>query len=311
MKRKKIIRIGTATFFAIAIVYTTLHLFTVKTYHSCISITFNQSNIPLALVDIQGEKYALAIDLGDKFSLSLNRHALKNLGKMPHSPLHNRDAWGKSYETQAYILSKIKIGDLSFNDVIVAEVNEAFVKNTTLWAETDNLEELLKDRFGTIGRGLLGELNLLLDVKNSLIFVSNNIKKLKKDGYNLEQLIKVPFETGRTGVVLSINTDIGTIKLSIDTGSTVSLLRSSLFQDEKLNAQKHGLPVYATSKFQIGNKDFGNTNLYLFDMTPELNEIDGVLGMDFLKNHVVYIDYKNKVVYIGDSLSRIEESRKL
>ena len=214
MKRKNFL-ILTGSFFCVVIVSVVLRLFIINTYHFHIPITLDKSNIPETLVEIQGKKYSIAIDLGDKFALSLNKHALKKLQKKPHDSLQNRDAIGKSYETSAYILSKIKLGDLIFDDVVVAEVNEEFVKNTTLWADTDNLEELLNDRFGTIGRALLERLNLLLDVQNSSFFVSNDIKKLKENGYDLNQLVQISFEIGRTGVILPVKTEMGLIRLSI------------------------------------------------------------------------------------------------
>lgn len=310
MKRKNFL-ILTGSFFCVVIVSVVLRLFIINTYHFHIPITLDKSNIPETLVEIQGKKYSLAIDLGDKFALSLNKHALKKLQKKPHDSLQNRDAIGKSYETSAYVLSKIKLGDLIFDDVVVAEVNEEFVKNTILWADTDNLEELLNDRFGTIGRALLEKLNLLLDVQNSSFFASNDIKKLKENGYDLNQLVQISFEIGRTGVILPVKTEMGLIRLSIDTGSTVSLVRSSIFQGIGIKNEKHGFPIYTTSMFEIGSKNFGSMNLYLFDITPELHEIDGVLGMDFVKNHVIYIDYKDKVLYIGNSKPRIQDSKKM
>ena len=88
-------------------------------------------------------------------------------------------------------------------------------------------------------------------------------------------------------------------------------MRSSIFQGIGIKNEKHGFPIYTTSMFEIGSKNFGSMNLYLFDITPELHEIDGVLGMDFVKNHVIYIDYKDKVLYIGNSKPRIQDSKKM
>lgn len=307
MKRKFLVIVAGSCF----VILFALHFFNVKTYHSHVPISLDKSNIPTTLVEIQGRKYSLAIDLGDKFALSLNKQALKKLQKKPHDSLVHRDASGKAYETSAYVLAKIKLGDLIFDDVVVAEVNEDFVKNTTLWADTDNFEELLKDRFGAIGRALLEKLNLLLDIQNSSFFISNDIKKLKESGYDLNQLVQISFEIGRTGIILPVKTEIGSIKLSIDTGSTVSLLRSSILQGIAIKNKKYGFHIYTTSMFEIGSKNFGTMNLYLFDLTPELHEIDGILGMDFLKNHVIYIDYKNRVLYIGDNKSRIQDRKKI
>ena len=41
-------------------------------------------------------------------------------------------------------------------------------------------------------------------------------------------------------------------------------------------------------------------DLYIYDLIPQFGEINGILDMNFLKDHVVYIDYKDKFIYIGD-----------
>jgi hypothetical protein len=72
-------------------------------------------------------------------------------------------------------------------------------------------------------------------------------------------------------------------------------------QDQECATDERGFSFFNTRKFSIGNNDFGSKNLFLYDIVPELQEIDGLLGMDFLKNHVVYIDYKSRTVYIQDN----------
>ena len=105
---------------------------------------------------------------------------------------------------------------------------------------------------------------------------------------------------GPFGGVFSVNTDMGVIRLSIDTGASGTFVRSSRLEGREVHKIDHTLPVFTSSTFVIGGKDFGSMDLHLLNIAPEWHEIDGLLGMDFLENHVVYIDNQKNVVYIGE-----------
>jgi hypothetical protein len=310
LMKKRIVYIGIVLFLILAIEIV-WEPFKRKTYYIPIPTKLSIGNIPLIEVDIQDTKYSLKMDLGSKFQLSLSKCILNQLNKKNAGMLLSRDMLGNAYETPAYLIPKIKIGDFSYVDILANEESDDFVLNTIFWMDTNKSKDPFEDQTGTIGRGLLEKRNLLLDFYNSIVFISNDIKRLKKAGYHLEDFKKCFFDIGRTGLILTINTDMGEIRFSLDTGSTVSFIRPSFAPNFTSERKKYGLLFITTSIFEIAGKDFGNMNLYLQNITPELNEIDGILGMDFLKNHIVYIDYKDKVVYIGDSTLGLQESKKM
>lgn len=274
--------------------------FTTKQYSS-IPVVFGPSDVPRTEVEIQGKKYPLEIDFGSKFQLVLNHDILNNLKKNQKGTLPSRDARGNMYTSPAYQLQKIQVGTHVFKDVIVKERDEEQVLNSVIYTENGR-DEILNQKVGLVGRALLEKMNLLLDFKNSVMFECNSIKDIEQIGYSVIKLTSSPFDVGRTGFILTINTDIGNVRLSLDTGSTVSMIRSSFVKEGLPKKQEFGLSCITTQLFEIGNRNFGGMNLYLYDITPELHEIDGLLGMDFLKNHVLFIDYKNKMIYVGDSI---------
>lgn len=300
VKKKKRVYVG-IVFLLISTMVMMWNHFQRKTYHVPIPTRLSVGNIPLLEVDIQNAKYSLKMDLGSKFQLTLSKRVLNQLNKKNAGTLLSRDMHGNSYETPAYLISQIKVGDFCRRDVLVNEESDDFVLNTTFWMDTNKSKDPFEDQIGTIGRGLLEKRNLLLDFYNSIVFISNDINRFNESGYHLKDLTKCSFEIGRTGIILTIITDIGATRFSLDTGSTISFIRSSFVKNSSGENNKYGIPFITSSIFEIAGKDFGNMNLYLQNITPELSEIDGILGMDFLKNHVVYIDYKDKVLYIGDS----------
>jgi hypothetical protein len=251
--------------------------------------------LPLIKVEIDGDIYPIVIDLGSKFSLSLDKKTLTKLNKKNHGVVEWRDLKGNYYHSNAYILPKIQVGDLAWNDVIANEELEDFLSNTTLW---NTHETIPNDKVGYLGRPLLLRYKLLIDVANSLLVISNDQNKLSEMGYEIKKMIKVPLEEG-AGIILKVETDIGIQKYGIDTGATINLARASLFSDKE-QGQDKGMRTYSSQRCVIGDHDFKKTMFYLIDITPELKDIDGCLGMDFLKNHVVYIDYPNRTAYIAD-----------
>lgn len=274
-----------------------------KIYYTNVPVRFGPAGTPLLHVEIEGKEYCVEVDLGSKFQLTLDREIVNQLNKKPCGTVVSHDMKGRRYETLAYRIKSVQIKDLSFSNVKIDEESKDFVRDTIFWMSPHQNSKGFEHRIGTIGRALLKKRNLLLDFPKSLIFITNDLKRLKKEGYELENLEKISLEVGKRGTILLADTDFGKLRLVIDTGSTTSLLRASfLSKNQSTAGKKYDLPFVVTSKFIIGGKDFGPINLCLIDITPELHEFDGILGMDFLKHHIVYLDYVKKIAYIGKSV---------
>lgn len=259
-------------------------------YFSCLNIQISPYSIPTTQIKIEEKEYSVKIDLGSKFPLVLTHESLLNLrNKEKKEKVKWKNFKGKSFSANSYLLSKVKLGDITLSNILVHENNLEFRKSACF---AGNSEEYPQN----IGRPLFEKFKILLDCKNNKLFISNDLKKLKKKDYDISTFIRVPCKWGRTGLILEVETDLGKKNLSIDTGFTVSSLRSSA--EIKNIGKKYNLPIFTTKKFIIGDKDYGASDLFLLDITPELNELDGILGMDFIKNHVMYIDFPAKVVYI-------------
>lgn len=240
----------------------------------------------------------MELDLGSILPLAIHKSVLNHLDRSPYGSMMFLDMKGRSYEAPAYALSSIEMSGLVFNNVIAKEESEDFVLNSIFSEKNKKNIEDCKDTAGRIGCGLFSDKNLLLDFDYSLFFVSNDLQKLKNLCYNLEEFAKVPYTSDRHFVILKFNTDEGEMRFALDTGCTVCFIRSSLIPHIQSLDKKNGLSFISTKKFEIGGMDFGPLDLYPYDISPELSELDGFLGMDFLLNHVIYIDRENKQVYV-------------
>jgi hypothetical protein len=268
------------------------------TYHMRLPIHFTASETPYTEIEIEGKSYPVLFDLGFDCALKLQRSVIDEIQKKAIGPASFLDLHGKKYNTIKYQLSKVKLSSLEFKNVEAREENIDFrTKGSVLY--WNDKEEPPREFVGTLGRELLKQVNILLDFSHALVFFSNRLKEIKKSGYDIDAWIKVPFKLDSQGVILNIGTDLGVKRFALDTGASITIFRSSDVENQTALTMRFGMKILPTSKFVIGGKDFGKINLYLRDITPKLDNLDGVLGMDFLSKHQIYLDFRKKVAYIN------------
>lgn len=264
------------------------------------------TNQPRTEVVIEGKKYPLMIDLGSSSRLTLRTEILNNIQKSFLRTTKRFDIKGNEYVLPVYLLRNLNIKNMALKNIeAIDEGNDFLAKGAVLYdASGISKDEAAQDKPGRIGRKLFTDVraNLFLDFHRSLVFVCCHLTDRKKDGYLMTKFVWVPFELDEaTGIVVRIDTDLGVKKFLLDTGSTKSALKSTVAQGVNCEEWRPGFYSYHSSKFLFGEKDFGGIDLLLVEMGSVLESIDGIIGMDFLKNHTAYIDFQNKRLYLGKS----------
>ncbi len=268
---------------------------TFKSGAPSVPMVLSPSSTPLVITEISGKKYHLLLDLGAYDQLVLNQEILGQSEKEAYGETHWMDFKGNRYKSNKYLLPQIKIGGVRFVDVFVKEDSEAYRKSVTLWTDPDD-DPI---RWGNIGRAFLRRMNcLLMDFPKLKMYFNQPLTDLQQEGYQIDNFVSLPVEITRNGIILEFETDIGPKKFILDTGSTITLVKAPLIENRACSSEDHGILYFTTSKFAIGGKDFGNMRLHQFESFSDSWDVDGVLGMDFLKNHVIIIDFRSKVVYI-------------
>lgn len=200
---------------------------------------------------------------------------------------------GYRYDRAMFEVSGVKISEFYVPKMKVLEETSDFQIHGVI---TGDLKDLTY--YGRIGREAFDGKNFLLDFPHSKMIICKNFKDLAKDGYNLENFIKVPFKMERIGICIPVETDVGEQILLLDTGASLCFLRPPL-EKEKLSIDPSlSAPIWRSQTLTLSGHEFGPRNFTLFEISPILDEIDGVLGNDFLKEHAVYIDMKKSVAYI-------------
>ncbi|MBX9745087.1 MAG: hypothetical protein K2X08_07765 [Chlamydiales bacterium] len=330
-----------------------------STTPEAIPIVTSNKGTPLAMIEIQGEKYPLKLDLGAKAFLMLDQSLISKIDLTKYGSTKWIDLRGNAYQTPRYLASKIKIGRTVFNDVLLEEQPVEFSQNTFFFipntiqkiktekSKTINNEPMDYTQqmsvegnatMGAIGRPILKRKNLLLDFPHKRFYLLQDNHSLKDCGICLEKMIKVPFIKSQSGIVFSIKTDLGELRFLLDTGTTLTLIRASLLENHvqrsdwdtknrvkplQLNPDKKDssldqmtnegeafqnsrnptkplVTAFETQKFAISGVDLGKSLLYAFELSEEISDIDGVLGMDFLGLHQIYIDYFNSTLYLSE-----------
>jgi hypothetical protein len=263
-----------------------------------IPMKFDVSDVPLIEIEIEGSIYPVMLDLGSYTQVSLEQEILKKISKKPLGIAQFGDIKGNNYESQKYLIPEIKIGNSIFSEVIVKEENDDFKKNCVLWDYSDAIP--LKRR-GVIGRSLLKRQNILLDFPHSGMLFVENIDSLKDVGFSIQDMLAVPFTMTSLGIILNIETDIGTKQFLLDSGFTISVIRASQCKNISFQKDRRGCDYFSTSQFIIEGNNFANMPLHLLDLPADMNEIDGILGMNFMRHHAIYFDFRNRILYIGEN----------
>lgn len=240
-------------------------------YLVSIPVTYNENDHPFIPIQIENRTYEIPIKIGSRFPLFLNQKTLEEIHKVPSGITEWQDTQDGKYEAPAYLIPKITVGELTVKNVIA----------------TQTMSEGTEDN--ALGKYLGGEFNLLLDFPHSRIVPCHSFSKLKAEGFATDDWIQIPLEAHRTGVVFNVETDIGTLKFLINTGLKLTVIRKSLTNKQQ--------PL-VSSIFYIGKRPFTDITLHPTYIPECLNDIDGFIGMDFLKKCAIYLNYSAKIAYI-------------
>ena len=255
---------------------------------------------PRTVVEIEGNIYRLLIDSGSASCLTLEKELLDKLQDkefLQEAIIIN--AVGEKHLIQTYRIPQVKVWYLKITDV---EIENATRGVTVDGPSNLTYEQVLEHRPGLIGRELLKMTNWFMDFHNYAMFACKQITSRKKNGYHLDKLVQIPFLIdSKQGIILEIGTDLGVKRFMLDTGASCNFIKPSVIGDQICEDQVRGMQAYTSSKFVLGNKDFGIVKFGLFEIPAFFGNLDGILGMDFFNEHVVYLDFEKKIAHIGRS----------
>lgn len=257
------------------------------------------SGCPIVSLQIEEKKYPLELDLGSKISLSLQNRVLKKIKKTQDGTSRRLDYQGNRYETPCYLIPKASLHTFSASKIRAQEESYSFLNSSLLYSNTGRkAEEIAYSYFGRLGLDFFSHHNFLIDCQNAHLILCKKIEDLRGDGYKIENFAVGSFTLSPGGILLNIDTDLGALKMILDTGSTHTFIRSSLLDGKNYSMSHLNIPMLHTSKFVLNGIHCGPFDLYSMNIPASFAFTDGLLGMDFLKHHALFFDFETQCVYI-------------
>lgn len=255
-----------------------------------IPVGFTSAKTPYVQVDIEKRGYLLEIDTGSDSIVVLSKKVLDQIDKQPYGSVSWTDYKGSTYNSILYEIPEMWLGQCRISHPIVKEDAKGFHANSTV-SETTPFSDPISGRFGW---RILEGLNIVFDFGHQSLFLVRSLRSFPKA---MEGFIEVPFELTDTGIVFIVETDMGPLRCLFDTGASISLIRPQFASRKQITTSPEGLNWVKSSYVKIGDLHFSEMAFYLIDFTDKFN-IDGALGMDFISEHLFYIDLHEKKVMI-------------
>lgn len=254
---------------------------------------FPISNRPSVEIEIEGKAYSCLVDLGSPHAFDLHEKYLSQIkGKLDAGESKYYDAKGALFTTEKYLVPKIKLESLCFNDILVYQENAEFLNKDSghwrsIWNRLLHQVELITLK-GRIGRTLFQDKNCLFDFSRSAIFLLGDLPaSFGAAGYFIDQFIALPFQMENCGIVLTMETEEGRKRFCLDTGTTHSVLRCA----------SSDMQTRVETTLKSEDRDLGQWSFQAYPLSEKL-PCDGILGVDFFKKHAIAFSFHNQTAYI-------------
>jgi hypothetical protein len=294
MKKSKLMALLSGTLFL-----TILGIFTpslaANSNEIILPLKFSSQGFPIVSIQVQGHDIPLIFDSGAHHnSIVLNNALVKKLN-LKMTPTNKKacghDDTGKETCLKTYVISEIKLGNMAMHNMPCQLMNK-------LWGghydEGFILFEASKN--GVVGLDLLRQFNVLVDYKNSRAILTK-LGEYPRQYKDIKNWSQIPF-SDKYGITTSSKINNINTNLVWDTGANDSIIKSTskVFLG-KTSCESISNPscFFETTTFTNGNKQLPKIKFFI--QKDEL-PFDGLIGSSFFKEHIVFFDFKNKLVLV-------------
>ncbi|OCG09606.1 hypothetical protein A9G15_00690 [Gilliamella apis] len=249
-------------------------------------------NLPLIMMDFQGEQIAMTLDTGSKIALHLPMDLINKIpNKTENSEkIRSIDLSGGVTELKSFIVNKLELNSFTFNKVQVVEYKDwglVISSDPTI----DDSEDTDEDK-PVIGLGLFDGNVLTINYPESNITISDDTSTDLNPNW-----VAIPFDLNDEGLVVTLSDGIKNYKMVLDTGATVSLIKQQSLSPESIKISDPE-DDFKSISLDVNNVANDSVLPIIIDSFPNEFQSDGLLGADFLSENRVKIDFKNKQMWI-------------
>ena len=255
-------------------------------------LTFDDKyNLPLIMINYQGEKIQMILDTGSNIALHLPMDLINKIpNKIENSEkIRSVDLLGNITEIKLFVIDRLSLNSFVFKNVKVAEYKKW---GLIISSENSNKSENTNEDKYVIGLGLFDDYVLTINYPESNITISDDIAT------NLTpQWIAIPFDLNGEGLVVNLSDGIKNYKMVLDTGATVSLIKQQSLSPKSIKISDPE-DNFKSISLDVNNVANDSVLPIIIDSFPNEFQADGLLGADFLSKNRVKIDFKNKQMWI-------------
>ena len=249
-------------------------------------------NLPLIMMDFQGEQIAMTLDTGSKIALHLPMDLINKIpNKTENSEkIRSIDLSGGVTELKSFIVNKLELNSFTFNKVQVVEYKDwglVISSDPTI----DDSEDTDEDK-PVIGLGLFDGYVLTINYPESNLTISDDTSTDLNPNW-----VAIPFDLNDEGLVVTLSDGIKNYKMVLDTGATVSLIKEQSLSPESIKISDPE-DNFKSISLDVNNVANDSVLPIIIDSFPNEFQSDGLLGADFLSKNRVKIDFKNKQMWI-------------
>lgn len=254
---------------------------------------YTYGHLPYVQVNIEGWEYCLVLDLGYAGEATLAYGGLAEIrGKVFEKTVITGGFLGTKYKQNIYRIPELKIHRMKFDSVLLEEESTELHIDSALDQATVDLPEFTA---GALGSLLFRNTCLCIDLYSSMMAFSDSFETVKRELKPVHPFVAVPFQFINGWIEFDLETSEGKLHCMLDTGSTRNHIDSPNVEN---------IPIKDFSKnekqlqiVQIGNRDFGPITFSPIPLKYP-TKIDAILGVEFLLEHIVVIDFIKHELYI-------------
>lgn len=279
-----------------------------KVYYIPISIPkINNDGIPYLPIKIENQTILAQLSLGFQGYFALSSSILdaiqykKYLHLMTYYKMFDTENQSKVYE-----IPRIEVGPFSLIRTNAYELSEDFFESQISFLK--EISPQIDRNFSIIGWHAFLKTNLFLDVANSLTGLADSIETLQQNGYKEKDFVKVPLLMDRGFLEIEVEGPEGFLRCILATGASHNIMHK--YKEGQTLEQS----IYDNSpsdiSLTIGGENFGPTLFFHFPIQTSQLRNDAILGMEFLKKHILFLDFAEGYAYLAKGTCVTENIQK-
>lgn len=265
------------------------------------------SNFHYLTVEIENQIIPALLDTGFSIPFSIDKYFLDKIKNKEQrkDPFCSIDINGNEHKNTHYFVHLIKLAnfieinasaqeeDRDFEGNKITNPNISASKKLGKKTQLPSEKERIDKKIGKIGSKVFkGSDYWCFDFLNSKIYYLEKWEKaLKKLHLSLDEFVELSLVKNKSHIVISLDTDFGEKTFILDTAASQTIMKCP--SEKYLEHQ-----IVISKKFSANGSSLGKKKIYLFNF-PSKFLVDGFLGMDFLKDRVILLDFKHHKIFIG------------